>query len=185
MDIQKWLDQLDSTTSLFVSAFAGLSETDLNWKPNAETWSVAQNMHHIIVINETYYPLIASVRNGTYQKPWVGKINMLVNFFGKTVLKYVAPDRKKRSKTFPSWEPSSSLISGDILAKLQVHQAELKNWIISCSDLIERNVVISSPANQNIVYTMPAALDIIVTHEMRHYHQALEVNEMRKKAQGA
>ena len=179
MNIQTWTEQIDSTTKAFQENFQQLSADELNWKPDSKTWSVAQNMHHLIVINQTYYPIIKLVREGTYPLPWIANLKFMVNFFGNFILKSVSPDRKSKMKTFPLWEPSQSNLGGDMLYQFDKHQTELKELIHANADLLD--AVISSPANKNIVYTLKSAFDIIVTHERRHLQQAKEVNELRIK----
>jgi hypothetical protein len=168
-------NKIDHITNSFKEKFGKLSAEQLNWKPNAQTWSIAQNIDHLIVINESYYPVIKSVREGTYKLPFIGKIGFMVNSMGKMILNAVEPTRKKKMKTFPIWEPTKSEISSDILAKFEKHQEELKKMISDSKDLVEKGAVISSPANKNIVYKLGTAFDIIVTHEQRHLEQAKEV----------
>ena len=182
MDTGRWTNQIDATTSDFQNHFGNLTEAELNWKPDSKTWSVAQNLHHLMVINKTYFPVIDAVRNTRYKTPWIGKINFMVNFFGNTILKSVSPDRKRKMKTFPLWEPSAGTIEKDILKKFASHQDELKALIVSSSDLLDQGKIISSPANKNIVYTLKCAFDIIVTHERRHLEQAKETNAWRIKS---
>jgi hypothetical protein len=175
MNTDHWTNKIDETTAAFKASFGGLSAEKLNWKPNTQTWSIAQNMDHLIVINETYNPVISALKKGTYKKPFMGNIGFMVNFLGKTILDAVNPDRKKKMKTLPIWEPAKSEISPDILMRFEKHQEELKNMIAGCKDLLDQGIVISSPANKNIVYKLGAAFDIIVTHEKRHLEQAKEV----------
>jgi hypothetical protein len=175
MITSKWITRIDETTNGFRKAFGHLSAEQLNWKPNATTWSIAQNMDHLIVINGTYYPVIKTIRDGNYKLPFMGKMGFMVNFLGKTVLNAVQPDRKKKMKTFPIWEPAKSKIDADILNRLEKHQEELKQLITGCSDLLDKGTIISSPANKNIVYKLETAFDIITTHEQRHLEQAKEL----------
>jgi hypothetical protein len=181
MDVQHWLKQIDQTTESFQNAFGQLSEAELNWKPNAKTWSVAQNIHHLITINESYYSVIKSVREGSQKLPWIASVKFMVRFFGNFILDSVEPTRKRKMKTFPLWEPSQSNLPGNILEQFVQHQTELKDLIQSNNDLLDNGVIISSPANRNIVYTLSRAWDIITTHEERHYSQATEVNGLRIK----
>ena len=58
---------------------------------------------------------------------------------------------------------------------------ELKKRIENSRDLVEREIIISSPANKNIVYKLETAFDIIVTHEKRHYEQSRVVLQLMKK----
>jgi len=175
MTTSKWTTKIDETTNGFKKAFGNLSAEQLNWKPNATIWSIAQNMDHLIVINGTYYPVIKTIRDGNYKLPFIGKMGFMVNFLGKTVLNAVQPDRKKKMKTFPIWEPAKSKIDADIVNRLEKHHEELKQLITGCSDLLEKDTIISSPANKNIVYKLETAFDIITTHEQRHLEQAKEL----------
>jgi DinB family protein len=175
MNTDRFTQKIDETTNGFKQSFGKLSAQQLNFKPNAQTWSIAQNIDHLIVINETYYPVIKSLRQGVYKTPFIGKLGFVVNFLGKMILGSVQPDRSRKMKTFPIWEPSKSEIGVDILTRFEKHQTELKNLISGCQDLLEKGTVISSPANKNIVYKLETAFDIITTHEQRHLEQAREV----------
>lgn len=41
--------------------FGGLSEGQLNWKPDSERWSIAQCLHHLITTNAAYFPVFEQV----------------------------------------------------------------------------------------------------------------------------
>ena len=84
-------------------------------------------------------------------------------------------------KTFAIWEPEKNRISGDILKRFEAHQEELKKVVRESQDLIDQGVVISSPANKNIVYKLSTAFDLIVAHEQRHFNQAKEVLELMRR----
>jgi len=177
----KWTQQIDQTTHDFERMVGSLSKEALNYKPSPQVWSIAQNMHHLIVINESYFPVLDKLRNKNYELPWIGKVSFLVNFLGKVVLRAVNPDRRKKMKTFPIWEPSSSDFEMSILNDFKDHQQKLKQYIINSKELLEKGVVISSPANRNIVYKLDKAFDIIVTHERRHLEQAKELLTLLNK----
>ncbi|MDQ4139801.1 MAG: DinB family protein [Bacteroidota bacterium] len=176
--IDRWTNTIDKVTDDIKKDFGALNSAELNWKPDSNTWSIAQNIDHLIVINKTYFPVISSLKNGTYKLPWPGKISFLVNFLGKTVLNSVQPDRRKKMKTFPIWEPATSDLPATILQQFQEHQTELKRLIKSSEDLLEKNTIIASPASKMVVYKLETAFDIIVAHEQRHREQAREVLKM-------
>ena len=175
MESQSRISRIDDLTRAFNETFGALTAEKLNWKPDPQVWSIAQNIDHLITINETYFPVIGAIRTGDYRTPLIGKLGFIVRFFGKTVLRSVQPDRRRKIKTFPVWEPSSSLISGDILDRFGKHQEELKAMMERSGDLLEKGTVISSPANKYVVYTLEQAFDIIVAHEQRHLEQAKEL----------
>jgi len=156
--------------------FGDLSSDELNWIPSDKTWNIAQNLEHIILINTSYFPIIQSIKEGTYKIPFPGRFRFVVNFFGKILLKAVQPNGKKRTKTLSIWEPPESEVDPEyLLIKFEEHQETFKEVIANSEDLLRKETVISSPANKNIVYSLKTAFDILVAHEQRHLEQSKEI----------
>jgi hypothetical protein len=174
-----FIHRLDELTLKFNKVFGELSEPKIHWKPNAETWSIAQNLEHLILINQSYFPMIDGLRNKDHKKPFTAKLGFLVNFFGRAILKSVQPENIKKTKTFFIWKPSENSASENILARFNEHQEKLKQKIVESEDLLKQKAVISSPANPKIVYKLDAAFKIILAHEERHFQQAKKLLEIR------
>lgn len=170
-----WAVRIDEITGRFLNSFSPLSQEELNWKPNAATWSIAENIEHLIVLNESYFPAFKSLQQGNYSLPFVARFDFVAIFFGNMILKSVQPDRKKKTKTFKVWEPTKSSFPKDILNEFEEHQQRLKEEISKIQDHVKQNAIISSPANKNIVYKLETALNILIFHEERHYEQANEI----------
>jgi hypothetical protein len=177
-----WHREIENIANDFVNRFGTLSTEELNWKPNSQSWSIAQNIDHLIRVNETYFLIVAAIENDNYKVPFIARFSFVTNFFGKFILKVVEPERRKKIKTFSIWQPRIENIHGDIVNKFVSHQQELKNFLDNCQYLIEKQTVISSPANRNIVYKLSAAFDIIIAHEKRHFNQAAEVLKLLRTA---
>lgn len=178
MKLQHWTKQIDQTTKDFNKYFGGLSNDELNWKPSPTQWSIAQNLDHLITINQTYFKVISDIRTGNYQAPFISRFGFVVALFGNMIYNASKPDRKKKITTFSIWQPSDGPIKDNALRSFEAHQEELKELIRSSMDLIVEGMVISSPANKNIVYKLEKAFDIIIIHEQRHLEQAKEVLSM-------
>lgn len=163
---------MDRNTHAFRDKFGKLDGKALNLKPNPQTWSIAQNVEHIMKVNFTYCNVIEAVRNGTYTTPLIAKVPMLPQLMGKFILRAVQPDRKRKIKTFPIWEPAESEISADVIERFSRDQDKLKSLIHSSRDLLNSGMVISSPAHRQVVYPLSTAFDIILAHEQRHFVQA-------------
>ncbi|PTX44168.1 DinB family protein [Christiangramia gaetbulicola] len=178
--MNRWSGQIDKVTEDFLNSFTNLTEEELNWKPDAGTWSIAENIDHLIQVNKSYFPILEKLIKGNYRLPFIARFGFVVRFFGNMILKSVQPDRTKKVKTFPLWEPKKSHFSRDILNSFEEHQKQLKAEILKVDDKVRENAVISSPINKNIVYKLETAFDIIVSHEKRHYEQAEEVYQLLK-----
>lgn len=177
--IRHWESKLNEATDLFKNKFEDLTKAELNWKPNAETWSIAQNIQHLMTTNAEYYKVIDAVRNGKINLPFTARIGFITRFFGNIIYNSLEPSRRKKIKTFPVFEPTKgSDLSEDIVEQFVQHQMDFIEFMKSCEDLLIHNQVISSPVNRQIVYTLEKAFDIITIHEFRHYNQASELMEM-------
>ena len=52
--MNRWSGQIDKLTEVFLNSFTNLTEEELNWKPAAGTWSIAENIDHLIQVNKSY-----------------------------------------------------------------------------------------------------------------------------------
>jgi hypothetical protein len=169
---EDFINRLDELTLKFSREFGELSEREIHWKPDPETWSIAQNIEHLILINQSYFPMIDKLRNKNHKKPFTANFSFLVNFFGRTILKSVQPSTSRKTKTFSIWKPAENSMSKNVVFRFMKHQEKLKQKIIQSEDLLKQNAIISSPANPKIVYKIDAAFKIILAHEERHFQQA-------------
>ena len=173
---QQWLDELDEITGRFRETFGGVSDSLINQKPDAGTWSIAENFLHLIRVNESYFPVIDAVKEGRFKHPFIGRFDVVTTLLGNMIYKSVLPDRKRKVKTFAIWEPFQDTGEESIKNRFPEHQEELKGRIAGLRDE-DMEVPIPSPASKFIVYKLHRALDIIVQHEQRHFVQAKEVME--------
>lgn len=177
MTVQEFHTEIDNVTEAFRKSFGHLTEDQLNWNNQGNCWSIAQNIDHIVKINRSYEPILTQLNDNKLVLPFMSKIGFFVKLFGNMILKSVNPDRSKKIKTFPIWEPNGQKHPEHILTDFVKEQEWLKQLI---SDNVNRfNDTIYSPANKNIVYKLGKAFEIMVVHERRHYNQALEVLEMK------
>lgn len=173
--INQWKQRIDAVSHAFRAIGDNLDGRALNRRPSPDSWSVAQILEHLITINQSYFPLLDQIVLGEYRLPLHGRLPFLRRYFGRFVLKGVQPDRRRRMKTFPIWEPGQSDLPTDMTDRFLKHQAKLKSRIEDALPLLEQNVILNSPASRMIVYSLEDAFEIIVTHEERHLEQAREV----------
>lgn len=179
--MENWLKRIDELTEKFVSTFGELDNELLNIKPNQNTWSIAQIIQHIIILNESYFPLLEKLKSGNNELPFHAKFGFMVNLAGNLILKSVQPENVRKTKTLKIWEPALSNIPDGIIEKFRNHQGQLKSAIKECETFVKQGTIISSPANKNIVYKLETAFELIVVHEERHFNQAVEVMQKLKK----
>lgn len=180
MNVSACITEIDAITNKFKSRFGSLNLMELNLKPSLSTWSIGQNIEHLIHITDSYSTTFDNIINETHKLPGIAKLPFWAKMCGKMILKSVEPSREKKIKTFAIWEPSMSDVPESIIESFTSNQASFKKTIKALSASLNQNIIIASPANKNIVYSLDAALEIIIEHQKRHYNQASEIFDSLK-----
>ena len=54
----------NAITDETLAGFGDITAQQLNWKPGAEQWSVAQCFDHLVTANEAFFPIFEKVLSG-------------------------------------------------------------------------------------------------------------------------
>lgn len=184
--IDELAKELEEVTQGTRAAFANLSRDQLNWKPMADSWSIAQCLDHLITINSLYFPLLASMRTGPARPTFWERYSPLSGLLGKLLIKTLSPEYPKKTKTSPKAEPSASEIDDGILDRFSQHQAELIEHVRQIPNSVDRGgTIVTSPLVRWVTYSLDDCLTILVVHEKRHFQQAKRVMEAEGFPQAA
>jgi hypothetical protein len=161
-----------------LTRFGDLTPAQLNWKAADDQWSVAQCFDHLVTANGSYFSSFDTVLRGEKRNTFWESLPWLSAFWGKMLIKTVAAEtaRKRRAPTI--FHPSSSSIDGDIIRRFIDQQHEVIRYMRASNELDLERVRIPSPVTKVITYSVMDAYRIIVTHEKRHFLQALRTKEM-------
>ena len=159
------------------SSFGALSATQLNWKPSAERWSIAQCFDHLITTNKGFFPVVASVLNGTKQTRFWERLPIWPGLAGKMMIKSLDPASTRKFKAPTKFEPAQSNISASIIDDFVAQQDKIVDGMNSTSHLDLKRIIVTSPAASFVTYSLLDAYRIIVVHERRHFQQARRVAE--------
>lgn len=158
------------------STFGRLSPTQLNWKPSAERWSVAQCFDHLLTSNQGYLPLIDGVLAGIKPTFWQ-RMPVLPGLAGKLLIKSLDPKSTRKIKAPAKFQPSHSDINPSVIDDFADQQARIVEKMKATEHLDLENIIITSPVSAAITYSLMDAYRIIVVHERRHFEQARRVTE--------
>lgn len=172
-----WYNELIAIHRKYDQEFSNMTLKQFNFKIEQTSWSIGEIIAHLIRTNSLYFSVFDNVLKNTKGGHWMSKVPGVPNLLGNMILKSVEPSRKKKMKTVQAFEPEDSQIDDGLWSQFNSCQDEIAAYIPKFNQ-DQLKVIISSPANQAIVYPLHKALDIIVTHEQRHFSQAMEVKSM-------
>lgn len=173
--IENTIAEFDKVTAEAKSLFGNLSTDQLNWKPSAEKWSIAQCLDHLIVSNSTYYPQFDEVASGKHKNSFYQNIKFISKFFGDYLIKETGAVVAKPMQSPAAFVPSQSEIAGTIVLDFEKHQQKFSATIQQLEKIDLEKTIISSPALKIITYSLSNVLTIFVGHEQRHLTQAKNV----------
>ena len=178
LTIPEILDEAEAITRDVQSTFGLLNAEQLNWKPDADRWSVAQCLDHLISANREMLPAFDTTINGTKRTTFFERVPFLPGLFGRMMVKVVAPDGKRKLKATPAAAPSASALDPRIVEQFVAHQQEVIGKMKAIQNLNPATIVMTSPFAGFITYSLLDACRIIVVHERRHFQQAQRVMAM-------
>lgn len=159
------------------NAFGGLVVEQLNWSPDAESWSIGQCLDHLIVTNERDFPAIENTLKENYQNPFWGKMPFLSRFFGGFLVKMCRPENTRRSKAPKIFRPAEGRISGNIVEDFVRHQQKVVRFFELSENQDLKKTKVASLVTSFVTYSLLDAYRVLVLHEQRHFGQAKRVME--------
>jgi len=167
---------LEENTRVAREEFASLSADQVNWKPAPDRWSVAQCLDHLIRSNGLYRGAFEALREAPPKPSFWQRWSPLSGFFGKMLVRSLAPGAGPKAKTSPNAEPSASRIDAGIVEQFAAHHEELIGQLRSLRGRVDPDrVILTSPFVSFVTYSLADTFRIIVIHERRHFEQARRV----------
>ena len=157
------------------ATYGELTAQELNWKPDANAWSIAQCLDHLLTANATYFPTFEAVVHGRKTTTFWERLPGLPSLWGKMLVKSVAPESARKLKAPQIFQPASSDISTDIVPRFGEQQDRLLHYLQATGGMDLDGIIITSPVAKFITYSLRDTFRILFLHERRHLNQAQRV----------
>jgi hypothetical protein len=175
--IKSFVADLEMISEHARGLFEHLTGAQLNWKPDAKSWSVAQCLDHLVTINTLYFPIFEKLKAGPVENSFWEKHSPLSGFFGRYLINAMRPENPKKMRTSKMAYPSASEIDDAIVERFLGHNRELGEHVASISPAVDLKTIITSPLAGFVTYSLDDCLTMLVVHERRHLLQAKRVTE--------
>jgi len=175
-DLPKLISEAKTLAANAKTTFGELTVPQLNWKPSAERWSVAQCFDHLLTSNKGYLPIIDNVLAG-YKRTFWQSMPVLPGLMGKLLVKSMDPASTRKVKAPKRFQPAQSEISASVINDFVAQQKQMIDKMKATEHLDLEKIVITSPVAGVVVYSLMDAYRLIVVHEQRHFQQAKRVTE--------
>ena len=175
-DLPALMAQVDAIATDTKNIFGQLTVAQLNWKPSADRWSVAQCFDHLLNSNKGYFPIVDSVL-ARQKRTILQRVPFLPGLWGSLLIKSLDPSSTSKLKAPKKFQPAQSSIGGSVVNDFVDQQETIAKKMKATEHLELERIIITSPALSLVTYSLMDAYRIIVVHEQRHFQQAKRVTE--------
>ena len=169
--------ELESIAAAVQSSFGDLTSEQINWKPDADGWSVGQCFEHLIKTNELFYGELDKIAGGARVNSFLENYSPLSGFFGNLLIGSLKKDARKFKVPSPKIVPPSE-IDAHIVEIFAAHQSELIGKIKLTKAADWRRIKVTSPFMKLVTYKLADGYRVVVEHEKRHVRQAEKILKM-------
>jgi hypothetical protein len=166
---------LDSVAQEAQATFGGCDVRQLNWRPDAARWSVAQCFDHLLQANREMFQAIDAAMDPSIPRTVWQRLPVLPRIFGLMLIKSQMPDAKRKFTAPRKAKPAMSAIDPRIIGRFVAAQHEAVARVRSLDAGNVSGRVMVSPFVRFIAYSVLDGCRLIVTHERRHFEQARRV----------
>lgn len=161
-------DKVDSEVS-------GISLAQLNWKPSAEGWSIAQCLDHLIVSDSSYFLVLKKITDGNYKMNFWERNNPFSAICGRMMKNQLKEQVVRKFRAPKIFQPSQSKMKIEVIKRYHKNLDIFLEFISNCRNVDIDRTIITSPAIRIVTYSLRDALSFLIQHEHRHINQAIRV----------
>jgi len=169
--------QKNSETARAIAA--NLDEAQLNWKPAADRWSIAQCLEHLSVATkgfEQYFDAVLAKGRGRVAA--TDTPSYKPSLMGGWLAKQVSPEGARKLSAPKIFRPAESSNIQGALELFLNGQDQFLDFVRQAAGIDYNKTRLRSPVTPLVRYSLGDAFVITVLHGQRHLQQARRVREM-------
>ena len=173
-DVKTGLDAIARETQ---STFGGFDVRQLNWRPDAARWSVAQCFEHLLLSNGLMLRAAEAALNDT--APWTiwRRLPVFPGVLGRMLVRSQAPTTARRFTASPEAQPATSDIAADIIQRFLEQNRDALARVQVLDERGAARTIMTSPFIKVITYSVLDGWRLVFAHDRRHFEQARRVTQ--------
>jgi hypothetical protein len=173
-DVLAGLDAAATDTQI---TFGGLDARQVNWRPDATKWSVAQCLEHLLAANRLMRAAAERALDDSQPRTVWQRIPGLPGLFGRMLIRSQAPAATRKYTASPLAQPAASDVAAAVVDRFVSQNREIVGWLRGLDEPRAARVVMTSPFVAFIVYSVLDGARLVLAHDHRHIEQARRVTQ--------
>ena len=166
------LADLEMVDAFYDEYFKLLSPEQFHWKPDYKTWSIAQNIEHITLVDNEYIAHIEKILTKSKNQHKSPKEDFQSDWMGNRFKKALDSDSNEKFKSPKIFIPSDH--PNHVESRLYESSRSLR-YLIQKSAHYNLNIRIPLLESRLIRLRLGDRLKTLIMHKIRHFKQAYQV----------
>ncbi len=159
------------------ATFGALDARQLNWRPDAARWSVAQCFEHLLTSNRLMLSSADDALNPAHPQSVWQRLPVLPGVMGRIMVRSQAPETTRKFKAPTPARPSSSDIGADVIQRFVEQHRDAVVRVAALDEGRAARTIMSSPYVRILTYSVLDGWRLMVAHDRRHFEQARRVTQ--------
>jgi hypothetical protein len=173
-EVRSGLDSVARDTQV---TFGNLDARQLNWRPDASHWSVAQCFDHLLTTNRLVLQMAEDALNGASPRTIWQRLPVLPGILGRMLIRSQAPETARRFTAPRPARPSTSDIAPDVIERFVEQHRHAVARAQTLDEQEAARAIMTSPFVRAITYSVLDGWRLIFAHDRRHFEQARRVTQ--------
>jgi hypothetical protein len=157
------------------AAFGHLSARQLNWRPDATRWSVAQCLDHLITANRLIFEAAEAAVTGARPRTVWQRLPILPGILGRMLIRSQSPAGVRKFTAPLRAQPGISAIAADIVQRFVEQHGRAVARVRELDDRRAARAIMTSPFIPVVTYSVLDGWRLVLAHDWRHLAQARRV----------
>ena len=166
---------LDAIAGETHATFGGFDARQLNWRPDAARWSVAQCFEHLLTANRLMFRAAEDTLNDARPRTVWQRLPVLPGILGRMLIRSQAPGAVRKFTAPSKAQPATSDIAADIIQRFVEQHREVVAWLQAVDERHAARAIMTSPFIKVVTYSVLDGCRLVLAHDRRHFEQARRV----------
>ena len=166
---------LDDVAQEAQATFGSFDARQLNWRPDATRWSVAQCFEHLLTANRLMFRAADAALNNAEPRTLWQRLPVLPGVLGRMQIRSQAPSAARKFTAPTKAQPSSSDIAADIIQRFVEQHHDAVARVQALDERDAARAIMTSPFIKVVTYSVLDGWRLLLAHDRRHFEQARRV----------
>ena len=172
-DIRSGLDGIARDAE---ATFGGFDAQQLNWRPDAARWSVAQCFDHLLTTNRLMFRAAEDGLDDAAARTLWQRLPVLPGLLGRMLVRSQAPSTVRKFRAPAQAQPATSDIDAAIIQRFVEQRHTAVERLRALDERDAARTIMTSPFLRVITYSVLDGWRLVLAHDRRHFEQARRVS---------